>query len=38
MSKTTVVLLHMTDGQDESTINEVIQTAVKSVRLVRVAN
>jgi hypothetical protein len=38
LSKTTVVLLHMADGRDDSTVNEVIQTAAKSVRLVRVAN
>lgn len=38
VSKTTVMLLHMTDGHDDSTVNAVIQTAAKSVRLVRVAN
>lgn len=38
LNKTTVMLLHLVDGHDESTIDEVIQTAVKSVRLVRVAN
>src|SRR5688572_13560192 len=36
LSKTTVMLLHMADGQDDSTSNAVIQTAAKSVRLVRV--
>jgi hypothetical protein len=38
LSKTTVMLLHMDDGRDDSTFNAVIQTAAKSVRLVRVAN
>jgi hypothetical protein len=36
--KTTVLLVQMTDGQDDSTVDAVIQTALKSVRRVRVAN
>jgi hypothetical protein len=36
--KTTVLLVHMSDGQDDSTVNAVIQTALKSVRLVRDTN
>jgi hypothetical protein len=38
VAKTTVLLLHMRDGQDDSTVNAVIQTALKSVRLVRATN
>ena len=38
VSKTTVMLLLMTDGADDSTVNAVIQTALKSVRLVRSTN
>ncbi len=38
VAKTTVLLVHMSDGQDDSTVNAVIQTALKSVRLVRAAN
>lgn len=37
-SKTTVLLVNMIDGEDDSTVDAVIQTALKSVRLVRVAN
>jgi hypothetical protein len=32
------MLLHMADGHDDSTVNAVILTAAKSVRLARVAN
>lgn len=38
VSKTTVLLLQMQTGLDTSTVNAVIQTAVKSVRLVRASN
>jgi hypothetical protein len=38
VSKTTVLLLEMQNGEDTSTVNAVIQTAAKFVRLVRVAN
>jgi len=33
--KTTVLLVAMTDGEDKSTVSAVIETAAKSVRLVR---
>lgn len=38
VAKTTVLLVHMSEGQDDSTVNAVIQTALGSVRLVRDTN
>jgi hypothetical protein len=38
VGKPTVAVLHMSDGRDDTTVNEVIEVAAKSVRLVRTTN